>query len=544
MSSSETRIGKYVICGELAAGGMATIWIGHSVGSSRPVAIKRLPPQYASNIDFVTMFMDEMMIARRVRHVNVVETLDVLNTGSELCLVMEYVEGETLSRIIKASRTKGERIPLPIASSIISGALDGLHAVHEARADNGAPLNVVHRDVSPQNVMVGIDGYARLLDFGVAKAAGRIHSTRTGQLKGKIAYMAPEQLERDDVTRASDVYAAGVVLWEVLAGRRLHDAESEGALVRMVLAGPQSMPSAHRPEVPAALDAVVATALARDPAARFATAQAMSAALERAMPPARARGVGDWVGALAATSLARRAEHVKKLLEGERPPAPPRTPSSQSHIAIATAIMARPSSEPSPSSTRIPAAPPSSTPSSLRSRPPASSREPSFSSGGAPPSSSLRSRAQDSEPGSGSSSFLRGDSKPGVGGKRILVIDDSEVILADVRRALEAEADGYHVTTTTQTVGTARFLVDCDLVIIDFHMPGIDGGGVIQSLRAAAQATRRTCLFYLYTADPSVAKRFAELGFDGAFTEKGDYAALRRQVKGALRLLQMRTMRR
>lgn len=124
------------------------------------------------------------------------------------------------------------------------------------------------------------------------------------------------------------------------------------------------------------------------------------------------------------------------------------------------------------------------------------------------------------------------------------MIDDSEVILADVRRALEAEADGYHVTTTTQTVGTARFLVDCDLVIIDFHMPGIDGGGVIQSLRAAAQATRRTCLFYLYTADPSVAKRFAELGFDGAFTEKGDYAALRRQVKGALRLLQMRTMRR
>jgi CheY-like chemotaxis protein len=267
---------------------------------------------------------------------------------------------------------------------------------------------------------------------------------------------------------------------------------------------------------------VVAKALAKNPGDRYETASAMADALARAMPPARPSAVGEWLKKLAQASLERRANLVNQLMSG--PSAPP---SSQSNLAAGgTAVMARP-----PPSERSMA----SATSSLRSReapPPSSSRPDPTGPGSA---SSLRSRAPSSITDSGT-----GAKRP----KHILVIDDSEVILANVRRALEA--DGYRVTTTTQTVGAARHLIDCDLAIIDFHMPGINGGDVIKSIRAAMQATSRqtSCLLYLYTADPNVAKTYATMGFDGAFTEKGDEAALQRQVRGALRVLQMRAMKR
>lgn len=533
--SDASTIGPYTICGQLAAGGMATIWLGHSLESRRPVAIKRLPKQFASDLEFVTMFMDETWLATRVRHVNVVKTIEVLNENSELCLVMEYVEGETLSRAMKAARVKREPIPMDVASAILSGALAGLHAVHEARSDDGKPLNAVHRDVSPQNIMVGVDGYPRLLDFGVAKAAGRLHTTRTGQLKGKIAYMSPEQLDYDDVDRLSDIYAAGVVLWEVLAGRRLYEADNEGPLVRMVLEGPKTLPSAHRAEIPPALDEVVGRALTRAPKERFQTAAEMASALERAMPPARPSKVSEWITSLAAPSLDKRAALVASLLAGQ-PGNIPAPPSSQS---VGSALRsAKPASSPSSSSLRSgPARPqPASEPSipslrssgGLRSHPSEPSM-PSVSSGG-----SLRSSPAASGVSEGSTAKARQ--------RHVLVIDDSEVILTNIRRVLEG--DGHQVTTTTQTVGAARFLVNCDLAIIDYHMPGIDGGTVIKSLRAASQTSGRSCPFYLYTADAEVARDYAKLGFDGVFVNKGDDEALLRQVRSAIRILQLRAMKR
>src|SRR5580693_1163797 len=139
---------------------------------------------------------------------------------------MEYIHGEALSRISRTLRAKNERIPLRIAVAIMSGVLQGLHAAHEARSERGEPLGIVHRDVSPQNILVGTDGLARVLDFGVAKAAGRLQTTRDGQLKGKLSYMAPEQLRSEAVTRNADTYAASVVLWEVLTGERLFASDS------------------------------------------------------------------------------------------------------------------------------------------------------------------------------------------------------------------------------------------------------------------------------------------------------------------------------
>ena len=197
---------------------MASVHLGlllGAVGFSRTVAIKRLHRQYAQDPDFVAMFLDEARLVARIRHPNVVPTLDVTVTDGELFLVMEYIPGESLTRLIREGTSRSDRMQPNVAATIIAGVLHGLHAAHEARGERNEPLGIVHRDVSPQNVLVGTDGAPRVLDFGVAKAAGRLQTTREGQLKGKLAYMAPEQFE-GIATRASDVYSASVVL----SGRR------------------------------------------------------------------------------------------------------------------------------------------------------------------------------------------------------------------------------------------------------------------------------------------------------------------------------------
>jgi serine/threonine protein kinase len=190
--------------GEIAAGGMATVHLGRllgPVGFSRTVAIKRLHPQYAKDPDFVSMFLDEARVAARIQHPNVVPTLDVVSLEGELFLVMDYVAGESLGRLLRALRDRGPRVPPRIVGSIMTNVLYGLHAAHEARSERGEPLGLIHRDVSPQNVLVGLDGVARVLDFGVAKAAGRVQTTGDGQVKGKLSYMPPEQIAGGEIDR-------------------------------------------------------------------------------------------------------------------------------------------------------------------------------------------------------------------------------------------------------------------------------------------------------------------------------------------------------
>src|SRR5437868_956560 len=179
-------VGRYAIFDEIASGGMATVYLGRLTGSggfARTVAIKRLHPQFAKDPEFVTMFLDEARLAARIRHPNVVPTLDVVAASGELFHVMEYVQGESLSHLARGLKTRSERVPLRILLRIMNDVLQGLHAAHEARDERGVPLCIVHRDVTPQNVLVGVDGVARLLDFGVAKAAGRAHTTQDGQIK-------------------------------------------------------------------------------------------------------------------------------------------------------------------------------------------------------------------------------------------------------------------------------------------------------------------------------------------------------------------------
>jgi hypothetical protein len=338
-------IGRYALHHEIAAGGMAAVHIGRllgPVGFARTVAVKRLHPHLARNPEFVAMFLDEARIAARIRHPNVVSTLDVVATEGELFVVMEYVPGDSLARLLHTVRERGEVVPLPVAASIMVDVLHGLHAAHEASDERGQALNLVHRDVSPHNVLVGTDGAAHVIDFGIAKAVGRAQVTREGQLKGKLAYMAPEQLKGGGgrVDRRADVFGASVCFWEMLTGRRLFEGEDEGEIYGKVLRADVAKPSriAGRGRDLDRSDAIVLRGLARQADKRYPTARAMALAIEEALPLAPPSQVGEWVERHGGEALAERARRIAEV-EGTPDgvslgPAPARAPDA---AAIATA---------------------------------------------------------------------------------------------------------------------------------------------------------------------------------------------------------------
>ena len=323
MTASVRVVGRYALYQAIASGGMATVFLGRllgPVGFARTVAIKRLHPQFASDPEFVAMFLDEARLAARIRHPNVVPTVDVVATKGELFLVMEYVHGESVSKLVRLAIEHEQPIPVPSVVAILSGALQGLEAAHQATSERGAPLHIVHRDVSPQNILLGTDGQPRLLDFGVARAMGRTQTTQQGMIKGKIAYMPPEQLRGEELGPATDVYAAGVVLWEALVGRRLY-AGDHAQLVLAVLAANAQPPSEAlydagdhvRAQQVAPLDAVLMRALAPAKENRWQTAREFARALEAAVPPASAAQVSDWVQRVAGKTLRERATMVAEI---------------------------------------------------------------------------------------------------------------------------------------------------------------------------------------------------------------------------------------
>jgi serine/threonine-protein kinase len=308
--------GRYAVFRELASGGMASVFYARLMGPSgftRTVAVKRPHPQLATDEDFAKMFIDEARVASRIHHPNVVATLDVIETPNELGLVMDYVHGEPLSRLWAATRKRNEHVPVPIAAAILLDVLHGLHAAHEALDEDGRPLGIVHRDISPQNVLVGADGVTRIVDFGIAKAAGRLHTTRDGAIKGKYAYMAPEQLRAEQVTRRTDVYAASIVLWELLTGQGLFRGANEGEEIYKSLEAVVPLPSAVAPHVPAVFDEIVMRGLDRNPERRFPTARAMAIEIERAAPAVRPSEVAAWVEDLAGEVLSARAAVIAEM---------------------------------------------------------------------------------------------------------------------------------------------------------------------------------------------------------------------------------------
>ena len=293
------KYGRYEAIHLIASGGMASVYLGRTRGAGgfeRLVALKVMHEHIAHDPEFGGMFLDEARLAAKIRHPNVVPTLDVADDGSYI--VMEYVEGASLHAILSRLRKLGERLPLDVALRIFMDAMTGLHAAHELTSRKGKPLGIVHRDVSPHNILVGVDGASRITDFGIAYAEARITSTRGGQLKGKLPYMAPEQLEDGTVDRRTDVYAAGCVLWEMLSGQRLFGGSNEAAIACAVLAGPETSLRDVVTDVPEELNEACMMAL-RSIDSRFMSALAFVDAVEAAadasgIRPAKPRVVGKF----------------------------------------------------------------------------------------------------------------------------------------------------------------------------------------------------------------------------------------------------------
>ena len=301
------QIGSYALGPAIAEGGMGTIHLGRRRGPgrfSRVFAIKRLRSHLADDDAVVTMLLEEARFAGAIRHGNVVPVLDVVIEGGEVLLVMEYVHGASASQLWKQLRPQA--LPIPIALAIATGALRGLHAAHEAKDERDVPLGLVHRDVSPHNVLVGVDGIVRVTDFGIAKAAiAASPATQVGRVKGKLRYLAPEQRIGEPVSPATDVYGLTVVLWEMLTGRRLWDGETDQEIMIRALRERPRPPSTFNREITRGLDALVRRGLETDLALRFNSARQMATALEQLGPIASPTEVADWVARTARVDLAR-----------------------------------------------------------------------------------------------------------------------------------------------------------------------------------------------------------------------------------------------
>jgi eukaryotic-like serine/threonine-protein kinase len=277
---------RFELVAELATGGMATVYLGRLSGAGgfqRFVGIKRLHPHLAREPEFIEMFLEEARLAARIHHPNVVPILEIGTSEQGYYIVMEYVEGDTLANLIARAVQRGERVPVRVVVRVLADVLAGLHAAHELADDGGKPLGIVHRDVSPQNILIGIDGSARLTDFGVARATSKLSTTRTGQLKGKLAYMAPEQARgAKDIDRRADIFAAGVVMWEALEGRRLFKGDGEADTLNKVLY--ERIPPLEDTvrTVPGQIEVALDMALDRERMRRFPTAAAFADAIERA----------------------------------------------------------------------------------------------------------------------------------------------------------------------------------------------------------------------------------------------------------------------
>jgi len=311
------EIGRYQLVAELAQGGMGVVHlaVAHGpAGFTKLLAIKELRPELACEDGYVAMFLEEARLAARLQHKNVVQTFEVGWAGDRPYMVMELLDGRSLGRILRKLRGT-ERLPLAAHLRIIAEMLEGLHHAHELRDFDGQPVGVVHRDVSPLNVFVTFDGQVKVVDFGIAKAVDSSLETKTGIVKGRIAYMAPEQAWGTKVDRRADIYSVGVMLWEAVAGRRLWHGLHEVELLNRVLREGAPPPSSVCADVPEDLEAICARALKRHPEDRYATAAELLDDLEAHIASRSDATTMREVGALVADAFAEERREMNAVIE-------------------------------------------------------------------------------------------------------------------------------------------------------------------------------------------------------------------------------------
>jgi TonB family protein len=330
-AATADRFGQYEILERIASGGMAELFRARFrgvEGFQKIVAIKKILPNIASDEEFLTMFADEAKLAAQLNHPNIVHIFDLgrIESGGYF-IAMEHVDGRDLRSILHLARDTGLRVPIPLAVSIAAKIAAALDYAHRRRGDDGSDLSIVHRDVSPPNILVSTDGDIKLCDFGIAKAASKVSRTETGALKGKVPYMSPEQAWGKAVDQRSDIYSLGAVLFEMLAGRKLFRGDSDLDVLEKVRAGDVVAPSGLNPEVPPTLDAAVLKALAREPDDRYASASDLLRDLEAVLrtyePAPSSADLAVYVRHLETEEAALREAHAR---EAQAPPAPPTPP--------------------------------------------------------------------------------------------------------------------------------------------------------------------------------------------------------------------------
>jgi serine/threonine protein kinase len=304
------RLGRYTVLKHLASGGMADVLLGRTdgiEGFERHVVLKRIRPQHAKDERFIRMFLDEARVAASLHHQHIVQVHDIGESDGEFFIAMEYLHGEDVRTLLSnASRTRAH-VPVGYAVAIVSAAASGLHYAHERRGVDKRPIGIVHRDISPSNILVGYDGSIKIVDFGIAKASRR-HDTRTGNLKGKISYMSPEQCRGSDVDRRSDVYSLGVVLYELATTTRLFRGDNDYLVMDQIVNGRVSLPQVRRPELPNELSAIIMRAIAPDPERRYFTAEELRIALEQFAARARLTASTAAIGAYLRKQFGERPE--------------------------------------------------------------------------------------------------------------------------------------------------------------------------------------------------------------------------------------------
>jgi hypothetical protein len=344
------RLGRYQLLRKIAVGGMAEIYLARVSGAGgfeKNVVVKRILPQLAESDEVFTMFLDEARIAATLQHPNLVDIYDAGQEDREYFIAMEHLDGADLHTVARVLRERRTSMPLQHAVFIATSVAAGLHYAHEKLGLDGRPLRIVHRDVTPQNVFLTRDGGVKLVDFGIAKATNRVSTTTHGTLKGKLAYMAPEQCRAEPVDRRSDIYSLGVLLYELTCGRRPHRGRSEYELLHEIVEGTVPPPSLAVSGYPAELEAIVMRALAPDAAARYQSALAMERDLERF---ARRNGLVGSTLALAeflAPVLAATAARAEARTRQCASSAPPSRTDADAQVTVAEFLGRRPGRAPS-----------------------------------------------------------------------------------------------------------------------------------------------------------------------------------------------------
>ncbi|MFK7999002.1 MAG: protein kinase [Polyangiales bacterium] len=313
---NDEAFGKYTLIAKIGHGGMAEVFLAANrgpAGFTKLTVLKRLHPHLEEEEGLVGMFLDEARLAARLNHPHVVQTYEISHAEGLHYLAMEYLEGQSLARVLRHARKVDEPLPLSVGVKLFIDVLDGLHYAHSLRDFDGSPLNVVHRDISPGNLFITYEGQVKILDFGIAKAGTQLNETRAGQVKGKFAYIAPEQAAPGAHDHRADLWSLGVVMWEAFAGRRLFKGDSEVLTLHNTLTS--QILSLDETGIPAPLAAIVDRSLQRDPMARYQSAREMKEDLENYMHEAGLRASRSDIGAMVIGLFERERDEQRRVLK-------------------------------------------------------------------------------------------------------------------------------------------------------------------------------------------------------------------------------------